>query len=230
MTSIRLWDLPLRTFHWLLVVAVCGSLISIKIGGDWMVWHERFGLATVGLLGFRLIWGFIGSTYARFSVFVPGPGALKAYIKGQWRGIGHNPLGALSVLAMIGLFGFQAVTGLFANDEISFNGPLYPLISSDLSDTLSGWHRQSEWYLYGLIALHIGAVMFYTLGRKNNLIKPMATGKVSTSDHRGRGAEGGGIGAFFLAFCLSAVLVAFASGELIPPPPAPEPAPQDLGW
>ncbi|MBU2955985.1 cytochrome b/b6 domain-containing protein [Marinobacter sp. F3R08] len=230
MTSIRLWDLPLRVFHWLLVVVVAGSLISVKVGGDWMVWHERFGLAAVGLLSFRLIWGVLGSTYARFSVFLPSPAAVKLYIQGKWQGMGHNPLGALSVLAMIGLFGFQAVTGLFSNDEISFNGPLYPLVSSDLSNMLSGWHRQSEYFLYGLIALHVGAILFYTFVRKDNLIKPMVTGNKPIEDRRFSSAEGGGIGAFMTALFVSIVLVWLASGELIPPPPAPEPAPQDLGW
>ena len=95
MKSIRLWDLPTRLFHWLLVLAVTGSMVTINIGGIWMVWHERFGLAIIGLLSFRLVWGVIGSTYARFSQFVSGPGAVVAYLKGSWQGLGHNPLGAL---------------------------------------------------------------------------------------------------------------------------------------
>ena len=139
MTTIRLWDLPTRLFHWLLVLAAVGAVISIKSGA--IDWHERFGLAVVGLLSFRIIWGFTGSTYARFASFVRGPGAIIDYVRGRWQGVGHNPLGALSVLALIGLFGFQAASGLFANDEIAFNGPLTPLVSSAWSDTLSSWHH-----------------------------------------------------------------------------------------
>ncbi|MBE0485788.1 cytochrome b/b6 domain-containing protein [Marinobacter sp.] len=230
MTTIRLWDLPVRVFHWLLVLAVIGSMVTIKVGGSWMAWHERFGLVIIGLLSFRIIWGFLGSSYARFSQFVRGPGAVVAYLKGHWQGVGHNPLGALSVLALIGLFGFQAVSGLFANDEIAFYGPLYPLVSSGLSGTLSGWHRQTEWYLYGLVALHVAAVLFHTWVKKDNLLKPMVTGNKKVESGQAKDAEGGGALAFVVSLVLALVVVWAASGELISPPPAPEPAPQDLGW
>ncbi|MCK7543119.1 cytochrome b/b6 domain-containing protein [Marinobacter bryozoorum] len=230
MTVIRLWDLPLRLFHWLLVTAVIGSVATIKAGGDWMVWHERFGLAVVGLLSFRIVWGFIGSRYARFSMFVRGPGAVVRYLRGQWQGLGHNPLGAWSVLALLGLFGFQAVSGLFANDEIAFNGPLVPLVSSGWSDTLSSWHRQTEWYLYGLVALHVAAVLYYKVVRKDNLLKPMITGRKVVPPEVAVDGTGGGPVALVVALAVAAVVVVAASGELIPPAPAPEPPPQNLGW
>jgi cytochrome b len=230
MTTIRLWDLPVRLFHWLLVLAVVGAIVTTKLGGSWMAWHERFGLLVVGLLAFRIVWGFLGSSYARFTRFVRGPGAIMAYLKGRWQGVGHNPLGALSVLALIGLFGFQAVTGLFANDEIAFYGPLYPLVSSDLSGTFSGWHRQTEWYLYGLVALHVAAVMFYTHVRKDNLLKPMITGTKVVPQGHADDAKGGGAIAFLVSLVLALAMVWAASGELVSPPPAPAPAPQDLGW
>ena len=180
MTTIRLWDLPIRLFHWLLVLAAVGAVISIKSGA--INWHERFGLAVVGLLSFRIIWGFIGSTYARFASFVRGPGAIIDYLRGRWQGVGHNPLGALSVLALIGLFGFQAASGLFANDEIAFNGPLTPLVSSAWSDTLSSWHHLTEWFLYGLVILHVAAVVLYSKVKKDNLLKPLgvATGDIKS--------------------------------------------------
>ncbi|WP_323750168.1 cytochrome b/b6 domain-containing protein [Marinobacter sp.] len=228
MTTIRLWDLPTRLFHWLLVLAVTGAVITIKTGMP--EWHGRLGLFVVGLLSFRVFWGFAGSTYARFSFFVRGPVTVVRYLKGQWQGVGHNPLGALSVLALLGLFGFQAVSGLFANDEISFQGPLYPLVSSAWSDTLSSWHRQTEWYLYGLVALHVLAVMWYSKVKKNSLVKPMITGKKQVAPGTAADASGGGAVAFWVSLALAGVVVLGASGSLVPPPPAPEPPPQNLGW
>jgi cytochrome b len=228
MTTIRLWDLPTRLFHWLLVLAAVGAVISIKSGA--IDWHERFGLAVVGLLSFRIIWGFAGSTYARFTSFVRGPGTILAYLRGNWQGVGHNPLGALSVLALIGLFGFQAVTGLFANDEIAFKGPLTPLVSSAWSDTLSSWHRLTEWFLYGLVILHVVAVVFYSAVKKDNLVKPMITGKKPVEGGQAEDARGGGALAFVMSLVLAGIVVAGASGSFVSPQPAPEPAPQNLGW
>lgn len=228
MTTIRLWDLPTRLFHWLLVVAVTGSVVTIKSGMP--DWHERFGLLVIGLLSFRVVWGFAGSTYARFGSFVRGPGAVRAYLRGQWQGVGHNPLGAMSVLALIGLFGFQAATGLFANDEIAFNGPLYPLVSSTWSDTLSSWHRLTEWFLYGLVALHVLAVVFYSKVKKDNLVKPMITGRKAVLPGQADDARGGGVLAFLVSLVLALVVIIGASGSLVAPPPAPEPPLQNLGW
>ncbi|NWO05443.1 MAG: cytochrome b/b6 domain-containing protein [Alteromonadaceae bacterium] len=226
MKTIRLWDLPTRLFHWLLVLAVIGSVATIKLGSSWMDWHERFGLAVIGLLSFRLVWGVAGSTYARFTRFVRGPGAVMAYLRGQWQGVGHNPLGALSVLALIGLFGFQATTGLFSNDDIAFDGPLASLVSSDWSSTLSSWHRQAEWYLYGLVALHVLAVMFYTHVKKDNLVRPMITGRKPVETEQAEDAKGGGWLAFVVAVAIAAGVVWVANGGLVPPPPPT----QDLGW
>ncbi|PSF13335.1 cytochrome B [Marinobacter fuscus] len=226
MKTIRLWDLPTRLFHWLLLAAVLGAVLSVKVAGS-MMWHERFGLAILGLLSFRVVWGFVGSTYARFGQFVQGPAAVAGYFRGQWRGVGHNPLGALSVLALLGLFGFQAVTGLFANDDIAFNGPLYSLVTSSGSDTASSWHRLTEWFLYGLVALHILAVGFYSHVRKDNLVRPMITGRKDVADEQAQSARGGGPLAFVVAVAVAIAVVWAANGGLLPPPPPP---PQDLGW
>lgn len=117
---IRLWDLPTRIFHWSLVALFVASLVSGSIGGNPMVWHGRFGLAILGLVCFRLLWEFTGSSYARFTGFAPTPASVLAYLCCQWRGVGHNPLGALSVFALLGLLAFQACSGLFANDDIAF--------------------------------------------------------------------------------------------------------------
>ena len=105
--TIRIWDLPTRLFHWLLLLLVVASFVTGWVGGNLIEWHARAGIAITGLLAFRLVWGFVGSTYARFAHFVPGPGRLLTYVRGQWRGLGHNPLGALSVLALLAILIFQ---------------------------------------------------------------------------------------------------------------------------
>ncbi len=227
MKSISLWDLPTRLFHWLLVLCVTGSLVSVKLGGTWMLWHERCGLAIIGLLSFRLAWGIVGSTHARFHKFVPGPASTLAYLKGEWQGLGHNPLGALSVLAMLGLLGFQAVTGLFATDAIAFNGPLYRAVSSGWNDTITSWHKLTEWFIYGLIGLHVASVLFYTLVKKDNLIAPMITGRKIVSKQLARDREGGGWIALVVALVVAGVAFWLANGGILPPPPPPPP---DLGW
>lgn len=227
MKSISLWDLPTRLFHWLLVLCVTGSLVSVNLGGTWMVWHERCGLAVIGLLSFRLAWGIVGSTHARFQEFVPGPAAISAYLKGEWQGLGHNPLGALSVFAMLGLLGFQAVTGLFATDAIAFNGPLYRAVSSSWNDTITSWHKLTEWFIYGLIGLHIVSVLFYTLVKKDNLIAPMITGRKNVSAEVASERKGGGWIALIVALVVAGIAIWLANGGILPPPPPPPP---DLGW
>ncbi|MCB1958148.1 MAG: cytochrome b/b6 domain-containing protein [Rhodocyclaceae bacterium] len=223
--SIAVWDLPTRIFHWSLVLLVAGSFISGKIGGNAMLWHGTFGVAILGLLSFRLIWGLVGSTYARFTTFVRGPAAVLAYLRGDWQGLGHNPLGALSVLAMLGLLLFQACSGLIANDDIAFNGPLYPLVSKDDSDRATGLHRQSEILIITLVALHLAAIGFYARVKKQNLVRPMVTGLTESPESNARPASGGGPVAFVIAVVVALVVVWAASGGLLPPPPPPPPAP-----
>ena len=226
-TRIQVWDLPVRVFHWLLFALVVAAIVSVKIGGNAMVWHGRFGHMIVGLIVFRIVWGFIGSDTARFTQFVRGPAAISAYLKGQWRGIGHNPLGALSVLALLGLVGFQAVSGLFSNDDIAFRGPMAGMISGELSNLISGWHRQSEWYIYGLVGLHVAAVMFYTHVRKDNLLKPMVCGSKEVDDPALTGNRGGGWLRVVIAVAIAALALWATSGVFNPPPPPPPP---DMGW
>lgn len=215
MKRILVWDLPTRLFHWLLVCCVCGSFISAKIGGNAMLWHGRFGLAVVGLLVFRLVWGFVGSTYARFAQFLRGPATVMAYLRGQWQGEGHNPLGALSVLAMLGTLLLLVATGLFANDDIAFEGPLYDLVGKDVSDRVVGIHRLIEPLIILLVLAHLCAIAFYVRIRKEALIMPMLTGmKVGA----GETATGGGVFAFVVALVLAIAAVYGASGAWLPAP------------
>ena len=225
---IRLWDLPTRLFHWLLVLAIAASIISGQLGGNLIDWHGKIGLFIVGLIVFRLVWGLVGSTYARFAHFFPTPAKVKAYLRGEWRGLGHNPLGAFSVFGLIGLVGFQVVSGLFSNDDIAFVGPLFDLVSKDLSNQLTGLHKLSTNLLYLLIGLHLAAIGFYAHVKKDNLVKPMVRGWKETDE--GESAKGGGIVALIVALVIAAAAVYAASGALIPPPPPPPPAAETPSW
>lgn len=215
---IRLWDLPTRLFHWLLAVAVAAALISAEIGGNFMDWHGRIGLLIVGLLAFRLVWGVLGSTYARFAHFFPSLTRIRIYLSGEWRGEGHNPLGALSVFALLGILLFQVISGVFANDDIAFTGPLFDLVGKDWSDILSGWHHEIGELVLPLIGLHIAAVLFYVHVKKQNLVKPMITG---WKEGEGESAKGGGWLAFVVALAIALAAVYGASGAWLKQPQAP---------
>ena len=223
-----LWDLPTRLFHWLLVLAVIGAMVSGQLGGNLMVWHGRLGIAVVGLLAFRFAWGALGSTYARFSQFFPQPSRIQAYLRGEWRGEGHNPLGALAVFGLLGLLTAQALTGLFANDDIAFTGPLFDLVNKDLSNRLTGVHHLLSNLLIAVVVLHVAAIGFYGHVKKQKLLKPMITGWKDGSD--GESARGGGFVAFAIALILSFALVYGASGSWLPAPPPPPPATATPDW
>jgi cytochrome b len=220
-SEFRLWDLPTRLFHWSLALGVIALSVSGQLGGGLMSWHGRIGLAVVGLLAFRLTWGLVGSTYARFTQFFPTPASIRAYLKGEWHGEGHNPLGALSVFGLLGLLCLQVATGLFANDDIAFRGPLYDLAGKTLSNQLTAIHHLLSKLVYVLVALHLGAIAFYAHARKQNLIRPMLTGM---KDGDGPSARGGGIIALAVALAVAALAVHGASGAWMPAAPPPPPA------
>lgn len=175
--QVTVWDWPLRLFHGLLVFTVSGAYITGTLGGEWTQWHERLGLLTLALLLFRLQWGFVGGRFARFSEFMPTPHRLKQYWQGQWQGAGHNPFGALAVFTLLVLLSVIVVSGLFANDDIGFEGPLYALIDKELSDYLSGWHDGLITPLLLLLGLHVAAIGFYRVVKGIDLVKPMLTGQ-----------------------------------------------------
>jgi cytochrome b len=223
---VRVWDLPTRIFHWSLVALVFAALVSGFVGGKAMVWHGRFAIGIVGLLAFRIAWGFLGSTYARFSHFVRGPAAIRDYLRGRWQGLGHNPLGALSVLAMLAVLAAQLVTGLAANDDIAFNGPLNNLVTKELSDRLTSLHRLNVWLIGALVALHLGAIAFYARVKKEDLVRPMLRGWKERADQSEESLSGGGFVAFIVALAIALAAAWFAAGTWIPvPPPPPSAAP-----
>ena len=225
---IRLWDLPTRLFHWLLVLSVAAALISGQVAGNFIEWHGKIGLFIIGLIVFRLTWGVLGSTYARFTQFFPTPAKVKSYLRGEWRGVGHNPLGAFSVFGLLGLLAFQSASGLFGNDDITFYGPLFDLVSKDISNKLTSLHHLASNLVYLLIALHLCAIAFYGHVKKDNLVKPMITGWKETK--HGESAKGGGLIALILALGIAGAAVYAASGAWLPAPPPPPPAAETPNW
>jgi cytochrome b len=212
MKQVLIWDLPTRLFHWLLVAAIAGAYFTGENGGNWLIWHGRLGLFITGLIVFRLIWGFAGSTYARFSTFLRGPQIIKAYLAGQWNGLGHNPLGALSVLALIGLVALQLTTGLFAtNDDTGYAGPFYSSVSNALGNLATKIHHKVFDLLGILIGLHVAAIIYYGHFKKEKLLKTMITGHKQVS--KGESARGGGLLAFAIALAVALSVVYVASGE-----------------
>ncbi|WP_459618727.1 cytochrome b/b6 domain-containing protein [Bordetella sp. 2513F-2] len=208
---VRIWDLPTRLFHWAFAACVVGAYASVKLGGLYMDWHVRFGLAALGLIVFRVIWGFVGPQHARFANFVRGPSAMLGYLRGAAAYAGHNPLGALSVVAMLLLFGFQAASGLFASDDIMVQGPLYGLVDESVSGTLTWLHHANEWVLVALVALHLLAIGWYALVRRRRLVRAMITGDMPAHQlpERAGPSEDGP------AIWLRALLVAAAAAALV---------------
>ena len=174
---VRVWDLPLRLFHWLLVGCLVGSFVSIKAG--WMEWHFRFGYSALALIVFRILWGFAGPRYARFSSFVFRPSALLAYLRkapDAPRTLGHSPIGSLSVFGLLAVIALQAGAGLFASDDIASEGPLARLVSNAFVEQATWLHHTNELLILALVALHLLAILFYRIFRRQSLVKPMLVG------------------------------------------------------
>jgi cytochrome b len=182
LTMVRVWDLPTRLFHWVLALSVIGSVVTAKIGGGAMVWHFRLGYLALGLLLFRIAWGFVGGRWSRFASFVRGPGVVLRYLRSEQRpgehlDVGHNPLGAGSVLAMLVLLAAQVATGLVADDEIANVGPLNKWVATATGLAATSWHKTwGQWIVLALVALHVAAIVFYLVRKKSNLIAPMLGG------------------------------------------------------
>jgi cytochrome b len=181
----RVWDLPTRLFHWTLVLAVIGLVVTGNIGGNAMVWHFRCGYTVASLLLFRLIWGVVGGRWSRFSSFIYSPATVLAYMRGQGRPehrVGHNPLGAGSVFLLLLFLAAQVATGLFSDDEIAASGPFAKFIANAKVSVITAYHADvGKYILLALIVVHIGASLFYLFKKKENLIRPMLHGDKALS-------------------------------------------------
>lgn len=183
-SAVRIWDPFIRLGHWLMVILVAVSWWTAEQGE--LDWHRYSGYTLLGLLVFRIYWGFFGSRTARFADFVKGPRIVVAYLKQLPSRAaahapsvpGHNPLGALSVIALLLALAGQVTLGLFAVDVDGIeSGPLSHLVSFDTGRVCARLHHQLFNVLLALIALHIVAVLFYLLYKRDNLIAGMIHGK-----------------------------------------------------
>jgi len=181
MTKRLVWDLPLRLFHWLIVLSIIGSYTTAKLGVDYMQYHFYFGYFMIAMLIFRITWGFIGPRHARFSSFLTGPSTFFTYAKGMFSpaghvSVGHNPVGGVMVIVMLILLAVQATTGLFTTDTIIWNGPFYPSVSESTGSLLSSVHEANFNIILGVVGLHLAAIIYYHWVKKQNLVSAMFTG------------------------------------------------------
>ena len=186
--QVLVWDLPTRLFHWLLVLLFAGLIASGELGGEAMVWHFRLGYGVLVLLLFRIIWGVVGGPCSRFSVFVRSPMAALRYVRGTAAGsesLGHNPLGAYSVMALLFLLLVQVLTGMFSDDEISTTGPLAKLATAQWISWASQYHADiGKGILIGLVLFHVAALLFYRWRGQRSMIPAMWHGfKPSVGHH-----------------------------------------------
>ena len=214
------WDIPVRLFHWLLVICLFAQWLTAEILEDATDIHFYLGYFTLGLVIFRLIWGFVGTKYAKFSSFIAGPKAMFTYLsliraKQHTPTIGHNPVGGLMLPAVLIIVGLQAISGLFITDDIISSGPYYDSASKDVQDCMQWLHHNLFNVLLGLIVAHLFAIAGYRFGLKHDLIRPMFSGKkaVDVKDSISHSH----ILKAILVICLVAVFVYWLV-EINPPP------------
>lgn len=194
MTSYRIWDLPTRVFHWLLVGCIVGLLITGNVGGWWMDWHFRLGYAVLCLLVFRVIWGFVGGYWSRFAAFIYSPSALLQYLRGRsplLHRVGHNPLGALSVWTLLVLLCVQVLSGLLSDDQVFYRGPWAEWAPAALIDVASAYHKAvGKLLVVAWVVLHLLALLFYKVVKREALVlamvrgdKSLATAVPASADH-----------------------------------------------
>jgi cytochrome b len=184
MNAIRVWDLPTRLFHWTLALLILALVITGNVGGNAMVWHFRCGYAVLSLLLFRLLWGFVGGHWSRWQQLSCTPAALRQYFSARsspQRFLGHNPMGSLSVIALMSLLLLQVATGLFSDDEIANAGPLTVWVSENVVSITTHWHKGlGKGLVLLLVATHVGAILWYFIKKKDNLSRAMLWGDKSS--------------------------------------------------
>jgi cytochrome b len=212
------WDVPVRLFHWTLLALMVGLFVTAEVLDDGIDIHARLGMAVLALVMFRVVWGIVGSSYARFSQFVRGPGAAMAYARTLFVRQhdfvpGHNPLGGWMVVMLLVLIMLQAVLGLYANDDILFEGPLMYLVSKETSDLLTELHEVVFHVLLVLVVLHVAAVLWHRFFKGDNLVSAMFTGyKALPLGAEAENASGGGVLRALVVLVLCAAAVWWVAG------------------
>jgi cytochrome b len=179
---IRVWDLPTRVFHAILIFSIAGLFITGELGDEVLRFHFWLGYTVLTLVFFRIAWGLVGGHWSRFINFIPTPTRLFTYIrsireKRSPQHVGHNPLGALSVLAMLIVLLLQVFSGFMSDDEIANTGPWVALVPSDWVELATEYHTEiGKVLLIALIGLHFATVLYYKLFKNTDLISPMLHG------------------------------------------------------
>lgn len=186
--TIHVWDLPVRLFHWLLVITLVYQYLSAEVFDNAMHLHFYSGYFCLGLILFRLIWGMIGSYYAKFSQFIVSPKAAIRYLVSDQKNIhlGHNPAGAYSVIALLSLVLSQALSGLFLSDEIFNDAPYFGVLPDYWQDIVSFIHHNLFYVLLAAIVLHVLAILFYRVKHKQNLVSAMLSGKKTLTSNEAK--------------------------------------------
>ncbi len=214
--TVAAWDLPTRLFHWLLVVLIVLSWVSRKWGDAGLVWHNWNGYAILVLIVWRLIWGFTGSSTARFRSFFYWPWTVARYgidfvLRRPRYFLGHNPLGGSVVYVMLGLIALQGGLGLFAYDDQDSHagGPLAAKVSDATWAAAAKWHVFMFDVILALVALHLVANLLYVVWKGENLVKPMITGRKEARAYEDQSqATIAGVGHAVLAL-IAAILLVF---------------------
>lgn len=181
-SRILVWDLPTRLFHWLLVGALAGSWLTHEMGLEWTELHMWSGYAALGLVIFRVMWGFVGPAHARFTSFLASPSRTRNYAR-HWlagdppRYTGHNPLGGWAIVVMLALVLVQAVSGLFNSDDIMYAGPWQGSVSKETAELMSEIHAVNFNILLLFVALHLAAIGSYWVRWRVDLLRPMFNGR-----------------------------------------------------
>jgi cytochrome b len=229
MATVKVWDLPTRLFHWSLVAVFAFQYITVELLDDAMQLHFYGGYVALGIILFRIIWGFVCTYHARFSNFVYSPNTAFSYAKDSAKGnaqtyLGHNPLGGYSVLVILAVMLTQASSGLFMTDDIFLDGPYYGVMGDSIDDIMNFLHHNAITVMYGLIALHLVAIIWYSVKKKQKLVpamihgnKPSDSAAITTNTQSNAAAP-------WLRFIIVVLLVAVAVYllvEVLPPQPEP---------
>ena len=211
-STVRVWDLPTRIFHWALAATVLGLLGTAWAPGDWVDVHAKLGYAALALLLFRVLWGVVGGRWSRFASFLYTPASTLSYLRGRRHPdhlVGHSPLGALSVFGMLAVLLAQVGTGLVSDNEEAFTGPLNRYVANATGLAATWYHRAiGQWLVVALVVLHVAAILFYVVKKHENLVRPMLGGDKEAAAGTESSADGEGhrlLALVLFAACVLAV-------------------------